>query len=324
MDDGLLAKIRLSLSEANRILVVSHIRPDGDAIGSLLGLGMALLAAGKDVQMVLSDKLPAGFRHLPGSEQVRARPEGHFDLSVVVDCSDLERVGEALVVRTGNGLPQTLPPDINIDHHVTNEMFARYNLVESEAVATSEVLSRYLTDFGLTLTQPVADALLTGILTDTLGFRTSNMTPGVLRTAANLMEAGANLSDLYRFALMSRSFNAARYWGAGLTRLQRDGPMVWATLTLDDRRMVGYPGRDDADIINVVSSIDDAEVSLVFVEQNHESVKVSWRAQPGYDVSRVALSFGGGGHKVAAGADIPGALSEVQEKVLEATRALFA
>jgi phosphoesterase RecJ-like protein len=324
MIDELLTDIRRSLHEANRILVVSHIRPDGDAVGSMLGLGLALQAAGKEVQMVLSDKLPSGFRHLPGSQQVCTRAEGHFDLVVAVDCSDLSRVGEALVVRNGSSAGLSMPVDINIDHHITNLLFARYNLVESEAAATSEILARYLTDLGLPLTQPVANAFLTGILTDTLGFRTSNMTPRVLRAAADLMDAGANLPDLYRDALMSRSFDAARYWGAGLSKLERDGTLVWATLTLADRRMVGYPGRDDADLINVVSSIEDAEVSLVFVEQNHDSVKVSWRSQPGYDVSKVALSFGGGGHKVAAGAEISGALPEVQAKVLEATRALFA
>jgi phosphoesterase RecJ-like protein len=324
MNDGLLKEIRASLGAAQKILVVSHIRPDGDAVGSLLGLGLALQSIGKEVQMVLSDKLPAGFRHLSGSQQVHAKAEAVFDLVVAVDCSDLSRIGEALIVSIGNSLSSTLAVDINIDHHVTNLMFARCNLVEPEAAATSEILARHLPDFGLSLSQPVADALLTGILTDTLGFRTSNMTSRVLRTAADLMEAGAKLPDLYRDALMSRSFNAARYWGAGLSRLERDGPMVWATLTLDDRRKVGYPGRDDADLINVVSAIDDAEVALVFVEQNHDSVKVSWRAQSGYDVAQVALRFGGGGHKVAAGADIPGALSEVQTKVLEATRALFA
>ncbi len=324
MTEGILGEIRGKLQEAHSILVVSHIRPDGDAIGSLLGLGLALQEAGKDVQMVLSDKLPAGFRHLPGSDKVRAKAEGTFDLTVAVDCSDLSRVGDALKVRNGSGEEMCLAPDINIDHHVTNLRFARYNLVESEAAATSEMLARHITKLGLNLSKPVAEAFLTGILTDTLGFRTSNMSPRVLRAAADLMETGANLPDLYRYALMSRSFNAARYWGAGLTRLQRDGPIVWATLTLDDRKQASYPGRDDADLINVVSSIDDAEVSLVFVEQNHDSVKVSWRAQPGYDVSQVAMKFGGGGHKVAAGADIPGALPDVQLKVLEATRALFA
>jgi phosphoesterase RecJ-like protein len=324
MNDGLIKDIRRKLLEANRILVASHVHPDGDAVGSMLGLGLALQAAGKDVQMVLSDKMPSGFRHLPGSQQICARPEGTFDLAVVLDCSDLGRLGEALIVRNGNSGDLSLPVDINIDHHITNLGYALYNLVEPEAVATSEILARYIIDFGLSITQPVADALLTGILTDTLGFRTSNMTPRVLRVVADLMEAGANLPDLYRDALMSRSFDAARYWGAGLSRLERDGPMVWATLTLSDRRTTGYPGRDDADLINVVSSIDDAEVSLVFVEQNHYLVKVSWRSQPGYDVSQIALGFGGGGHKVAAGAEIQGALPEVQAKVLEATRALFA
>ncbi len=323
MGDPVLVEIQRELQAASRILVASHIRPDGDAVGSLLGLGLALQAAGKDVQMVLSDKLPGGYRHLEGSQQVVDKAQGVFDLTVAVDCSDLGRLGDALNLTDGNGVTNTLGVDINIDHHITNLKFGRFNLVESEAAATSEILARYITDFGLCLSQPVAEAFLTGMLTDTLGFRTSNMSPKVLRTAANLMELGANLPDLYRDALMSRSFQAARYWGAGLSRLEREGGLVWATLTLADRRAIGYPGRDDADLINVVSSIDDAEISMVFVEQNHDSVKVSWRAQAGYDVSQIAMRFGGGGHKVAAGAEIPGALSEVQEKVLEATRALF-
>jgi phosphoesterase RecJ-like protein len=323
MNDGLLTEIRSKFLEAKRILVVSHIRPDGDAVGSLLGLGLALQASGKEVQMVLSDKLPAGFRHLPGSEQVRVKAEGVFDLVVALDCSDLARIGEALTLPAAVSGSSTRPVDINIDHHFTNLRFGAYNLVESDAAATSEIIAQHLSEFGLSLSQPVAETLLTGILTDTLGFCTSNMSPNVLRVAANLMEAGANLPDLYHNALMSRSFDAARYWGAGLSRLQREGPIVWAALTLEDRHTVGYPGRDDADLINVISSIDDAEVSLVFIEQNHATVKVSWRAQPGYDVSLIALRFGGGGHKSAAGAEIPGALQEVQKKVIEATRSLF-
>ena len=237
MSDGLLTDIRSKFLQSKRILVVSHVRPDGDAVGALLGLGLALQAAGREVQMVLSDKLPAGYRHLQGSELVRVKAEGVFDLVVVLDCSDLARTGEALNVNAAEG-SSSRPVDINIDHHFTNLRFAACNLVEPEAAATSEIIAQHLTEFGLSLSQPVAEALLTGILTDTLGFRTSNMSPGVLRCAAGLMEAGANLPDLYHNALMSRSFDAARYWGAGLSRLQREGPIVWATLTLEDRRTV--------------------------------------------------------------------------------------
>jgi phosphoesterase RecJ-like protein len=149
------------------------------------------------------------------------------------------------------------------------------------------------------------------------------MTSRAMRVSADLMDAGAELPDLYRRSLSERSYEAARYWGMGLGKLQREDSLVWATLTTADRKAVEYPGRDDADLINVLSSIKDANVALVFVEQNHNRVKVSWRAQPGFDVSQVALSFGGGGHKAASGAEVEGTLAEVQEKVLKATRALF-
>jgi phosphoesterase RecJ-like protein len=165
--------------------------------------------------------------------------------------------------------------------------------------------------------------LLNGIITDTLGFRTINMTPQVLHTAARLMEAGADLPTLYYNALHKRSFITARLWGVGLSKLKQEGPIVWTSLTRQDRQSVGYPGRDDGDLINLVSSIEEAAVAMIFVEQSNGTVKVSFRSQSGVDVSRVAQSFGGGGHKAAAGAQIEGPLEDVQNRVLQATRALF-
>lgn len=304
-----------ALREAQRILVVSHVRPDGDAVGSLLGLGLALEQASKEVQMVLADGVPSSFRGLEGARRVLRRPQGSFDLIALVDCADLTRVGSAL-----EGLP---PPDINIDHHVTNLNFAKLNLVAPEEVATSAILAEYLPGWGFEISQAVASALLTGIVSDTLGFRTSNMTPKALRLAADLMERGANLPELYNRALSRRSFQAARYWGEGLSRLQRDGRLVWTTLTLDDRQRADYSGNDDADLVNVLSAIDEHDIAVIFIEQNDNKVKVSWRSVPGYDVSKLAIKFGGGGHPAAAGAEIPGRLEDVQREVLTATRALL-
>ncbi len=300
---------------AEKILIVSHIRPDGDAIGSVLGLGLSLQLIGKQVQMVLADGVPQSFRHLPGVDQLKQHPDGEFDLICVVDCSDLQRAGNAL-----NGYPQ---PDLNIDHHITNLNFAHVNLVDPQAVATAEILAELILALDLPMPPSVAAALLTGLITDTIGFRTSNMQPNSLRLAARLMEFGADLPELYRRALVTRSFEAARFWGAGLSTLEKEGRMVWATLTLADRKAAGYPGRDDADLVTVLSSIEDADIALIFVEQPDNHIKVSWRAQPGFDVSQIALQFGGGGHPPASGADIAGGLAEVQARVLEATRALM-
>ncbi|MCS6994494.1 MAG: DHH family phosphoesterase [Anaerolineales bacterium] len=307
--------IQTRFRQAGNILIVCHVRPDGDAIGALLGLGLALQAAGKTVQMVSNDGIPASFRHLPGSDQVKKEPQDGFDLFVTVDCADFKRLGSQFE-RFRN-------PDINIDHHITNAQFGELNLIEPQAVATCAILTDHLPRWGLTISPEVAANLATGIITDTLGFRTSNTTPAALRQAALLMETGIDLPELYNRALVRRSYAAAKYWGAGLSSLTTLDGIVYGTLRIADRKNAGYGGNDDADLINIISAIEDHQVGMVFVEQP-DSVKISWRAlQPEIDVAQVATAFGGGGHKAAAGADIPGKLEEIQPRVLAVTREIL-
>ena len=305
--------IRDRIQAAQCVLVTSHIRPDGDAIGSSLALGLALLDAGKQVQVVLSDGVPASFKHLPGSDKIKTKAEGEFDLIISVDCSDLKRIGKVL--------DDYRPPDIVIDHHSTTEPFGTLNLVDPEAAATASVLTRHMWEWGLSITTPIAANLVTGLVTDTLGFRTSNTTPEVLRQAADLIELGADMSTLYFRSLVRRTFPATKYWGAALTNLERADGIIWASMTVADRKASGYTGNDDADLINVVSSIDEADIAIIFVEQNKSKTKVSWRGlKPNVDVSQIASQFGGGGHKAASGAEFSGSLDEVREHVLTATR----
>ncbi|MGE5376169.1 MAG: DHH family phosphoesterase [Bacteroidota bacterium] len=312
----IIGAIKERLHRSNKVLVASHIRPDGDAIGSLLGLGLGLIQSGKSVKMVLMDGVPASFGHLEGSELIVKDPGGEYDTFITVDCADFKRVGKAF----GN-IGQ---PDINIDHHKTNEKFGKLNLIEPEEVATSAILANHMPAWGLQISKPVADALLTGIITDTLGFRTANTNPSALRLCAMLMETGSNMPDLYMRSLVHKSFPAARYWGAGLSSLEQDNGIVWGTLTLDDRRRAGYGGNDDADLINLISAIDGNKIGMIFVEQSDKHVKISWRAlEEGIDVSPIAKQFGGGGHAAAAGADVPGNLTDVQPMVLKATKEIL-
>ncbi len=316
MDSQLIGEIKDRLGTAKKIVIASHVRPDGDAIGSLLGLGLALHDAGKSVQMVLADGVPSSFKYLEGSKFIEKEPKGNHDTFITVDCADFKRTGK-IFENFGQ-------PDINIDHHKTNEKFGKLNLIEAEEVATSAILTNYLPIWGFTITQPIAAALLTGIITDTLGFRTSNITPEALRQAATLMETGVDMPEIYMRSLVRRSFPAARYWGAGLSTLQSKHGIVWGTLTLADRKLAGYGGNDDADLINMISAIDGNKVGMVFVEQSNNHVKISWRAlETGVDVSQVAKHFQGGGHAAAAGADIQGSLSEVQKEVLKKTREML-
>ncbi len=316
MNEVTTGAIKERLDKAKKVIIASHVRPDGDAIGSLLGLGLALQDAGKSVQMVLVDGVSSSFRHLEGSELIVREPAGEHDTFITVDCADFRRVGKVFE-NFGR-------PDINIDHHKTNERFGKLNLIEPDEVATAAILTNHLPEWGYKITKPIAAALLTGIITDTLGFRTSNTNPSALRLCAMLMETGVDMTDLYMKSLVKKSFPAARYWGAGLSSLQQKNGIVWATLTMEDRKKSGYGGNDDADLINMVSAIEGNKVGMIFVEQNDQHVKISWRAlEPGIDVSQVAQHFHGGGHAAAAGADVPGALSEVQPFVLKTTQELL-
>jgi bifunctional oligoribonuclease and PAP phosphatase NrnA len=312
MNNELNLAISQRITEAKSVVVVSHIRPDGDSIGSILGLGLALQNAGKLVQMIIPDGVPASFRHLPGSDRIIRHPSAPFDLVIVVDCSDLQRVGGAL-----NGI---VKPDITIDHHITNLEFGVLNLVDPKAVATSAILAKNIPYWGLTIDPSISAALLTGIISDSLGFRTSNMNPEALRLAADLVEKGANLPELYQQALSNHTYEALRYWGKGLSRLQREDGLVWSSLTLSDRSAVEYYNNDDADLVNILSTIDDVEMVVLFIEQKGNQVKISWRSKPGIDVSQIALQFGGGGHPAASGAEVSGSLEEVQKSVLDTTR----
>lgn len=303
--------ISSEIKKAEKILITSHKRPDGDAIGSVLGLGLALQEAGKDVQMVLVDGVPNNFQHLTGSEQITKKLDPEYDLVIVLDCSDIERVG----IDFG----EDFVPNINIDHHITNLNFASINLVDLNAPSTAEILKSILNEINLPISLPVADALLTGIITDTLGFRTNNMHSTTLRVAADLVDIGSDLQLLYQLALLNKSFEAIRYWGTGLSSVQKKEGILWTTLAQKDRREIGYPGNDDADLINVLASVNNIDIAIVFIEQPKDSVKVSWRAKKGLDVSRIATSFGGGGHKSAAGAEIRGQLETVRTEVLVAT-----
>jgi len=300
------------VSRADRILIISHIRPDGDAVGSTIGLGLILEEIGKEVSLVLEDGVPKVFNHLTGSDRIIREAVGVFDLVIVVDSSDIERIGSVL--------DDYGEPDVNIDHHPTNTQFAKLNLVRDDAVATVEIIFNLAQELSFPINLPISEALLTGLLTDSLGFKTSNTKPQTLRIAAELMENGANLPVLYRKAMGEKSFEAVKYWGQGISKIQMEDRLVWTSLSLEDRIAADYPGRDDGDLINVLSRIKETDISIVFVEQKNGSVKVSWRSRPGFDVSSIATQFGGGGHKPAAGADIKGDLERVQEEVLEATR----
>jgi phosphoesterase RecJ-like protein len=241
-------------------------------------------------------------------------PEGAFDLVIVVDVSEIARVGAI-------GARLDRQPDLQFDHHITNPGFADLNFVDVQAASTAELLAELLPGLGLALSPDVAQCLLTGLVTDTLGFRTSSTTPKTLGLAQQLMHAGGQLHLVYDRSLFKRSYSAVRLWAQGLATLHLKHRMAWARLSLEARKLSGYQGLGDADLINVLTTIREADVALIFVEQADGKIKISWRSVPGINVAEIAAEFGGGGHAAAAGAEVPGTLDEVERRVLAATRA---
>ncbi|MGB2896589.1 MAG: bifunctional oligoribonuclease/PAP phosphatase NrnA [Anaerolineales bacterium] len=306
-------KAKAALNTAHKVIILSHERPDGDAVGSLLALTLSLERAGKNITPVLLEGVPSRFRFLPGADKVLSDIPSDYDLLILVDAADHQRTGFPI---------ETLPrqPDINIDHHPTNTNFALINIVNHKASATTEILYDVIPQLGLEIDAEVAANLMTGLITDTIGFRTNSVTARTLEIASKLVSIGAPMAEIYARTLNQRSFVSAQYWGKGLNRLERENGILWTSLTIEDRKAVGYPGSDDADLVNLLATINGIQVVLIFIEQTGGKVKVSWRSKQGVNVAEIAFSFGGGGHEQAAGATIDGDMQEVQELVLTATR----
>ena len=305
------ATIREKLLKSKKPLILSHVRPDGDAIGAMLSLYLALEAKGKNPSMVIIDGIPRKFKFLKGTDRIDRTIKGGHDLVVTVDCADIKRVGAP------NGLPKV---DINIDHHITNELYGETNLVDANQPAACAILAKHFPKWDLEIDEDVAKALLMGIVTDTIGFRTPNVGPEVLRLAASLMEKGANLSGIYFQSLTEQSQPASLIWGFALARLKFQKNLAWTTITLEDRKRAGYQGRDDADLTNLLSTLENIDIAVLFNEEKDDTVKISWRSKGNIDVSKIAVKFNGGGHPPAAGAEIDGKLEAVIDLVLGETK----
>ena len=241
-------QIRAELERAQHIVISAHIRPDGDAIGSMLGLAIALREQGKTVQTVLQDAVDPKYYGLAGAKDVKNSIQEPYDYLIVVDSADRHRVGNVL-----DGIDEV---DLVIDHHISHINFGKIDVVEPDVEATALVLYEFMPLWGLPLSEKSAECIMTGILADTIGFRTSNTSPKSLRAVADMMETGINLSEIYFQTLSSRTLEELRYWAQGLAKINFEDGLVWSSLTLEDRALSGYQANDDADLVNQLSSIE--------------------------------------------------------------------
>jgi phosphoesterase RecJ-like protein len=303
-----------AILHARRVLLIAHVAPDGDAIGSLLGMGWLLRAQGKEVTLACDDPVPAIYTWLPGSEQIVAQHSGTYDLVLSLDCSDQRRMGKVYTDEL-LGLPL-----VNIDHHVTNTLFGTVNWVDPKSVATAQIVLTFAEALAWEVTPDVAVCLLTGLVTDTRSFRTSNVDEAAMQAALRLMEAGASLSEITHRTLDQRPVAAVRLWGQAIEQMHLEDGLLWTEVTRDMRRQWAPGENGDSGLANFLSGVREANAVVVFTERDDRTIDVGMRAVPGFDVSQVALALGGGGHPQASGCTLTGELPQIKERILAEVR----
>ncbi|PJF29810.1 MAG: hypothetical protein CUN52_06445, partial [Phototrophicales bacterium] len=247
------------IQSAQTILVVTHISPDGDAFGSMLALVNGLLALGKQVTCAVDDGLDDYMAFLPNSHLVQSTlTEGEWDVMISTDSSDEQRTGEAGAYGRAHSKKV-----INLDHHATNTLFGDVYLIDSTAVSATEVVFRWFETMNLSLDKSIALPLLTGLVTDTLGFRTSNVTTNTLAIAQKLMSAGASLSEVTARTLDNRPFDAIRIWRYALATAElHEGGVLSAHITLEDARQAGMEEANDLGLVGFLVKVDEAMIAV--------------------------------------------------------------
>ena len=301
------------------ILLIAHVSPDGDTLGSSLALYAALLQLGKKAQIVCEDPVPQIYRFLPNSDQVQTPQCARQTEAVVsVDCADLARTGKSEPLFSGAVFT------LNIDHHGTNDKYADENYVQ-RAGATGELIYGLLMNLKVNITRDIAACLYAAITTDTGNFSYSNTTPDTMRIAADLLETGIDLPYLNRSLFRTVPYHKMRLHGLAImkTELYEHGRIGMACLSAEDMHSCNAVSEDTEGIIDSIRDIDTVEVAAILREGEDGLIRVSLRGKTAADVSRIALRYGGGGHRLAAGCTLDPPLNQAAEKILNAAMELL-
>ena len=298
-----------------RALMLGHVHPDADVLGTLLALGLALESRGWSVVYGGPHPAPSALGFLPGVEryQILKSVDGPFDVAVLTDCPNPART-EGLLDEARAATPVV----VNIDHHPDNRRYGHVNWIDTSAAATGEMVYRLLVDLGVPLTPSIATNLFTAVHTDTGSFRYSNVTPLTFRIAADLVAAGADPAAVASALYERRPTDALKLLGETLARVQvsDDGRVAWLALPAG---AVPETFIEAEELVNYPRSIDSVRVACLLRERGTQ-VKVSLRGKGDVDVQRIAARFGGGGHPNAAGFTVAGSLDAVTREVLTAVR----
>ncbi len=307
-------EIRDKIFSEDNIVVISHVNPDGDAIGSGLALTLGLKKIGKNVRFILQDKYPDSVKFLNEInivEQYNENNEYKFDLAICVDGATDHRLGKAKELLKNRFV-------INIDHHISNTLYGNLNYVE-EISSTSELIYKFLKFCEIDIDINMAEALYTGLVNDTGNFSHDNVTEKTFEMAAELKRIGASNSKVVREFFNTKSLPAIKLLGIAMYEMEYNENKKLAYYFMSKETLDKYNGRkeDTEGIVEKLISFKEAEVSLFLREDKIGVIKGSMRSKHDIDVNEIASIFGGGGHRKAAGFTSELPAEEIIKKVLE-------
>lgn len=311
------------LKKSNNILLLSHVRPDGDAIGATVSMGLALLSIGKKVSLYNEDGLPKLFQFLPYSENITQQIDDFtaFDTAIVLDCGDLERVGDKA------GLVGKIPVIINLDHHITNTGFGTYKIVDPSACATAEIVYRLINQLNVKINRSMAFSIYTGIMTDTGSFRFSNTNQEAFAICEEMVSLGVDPNYVASHVSVAYSLSRIKLLNMVLESIEvsKNGKLSIMALTQEMLNKTGSKPEDLGRLINYARHIEDVKVAALIFESNNgcadmpdskHQFHISLRSDGSVDVAGIAATYGGGGHKSAAGFNVVSTLSEIKAEIL--------
>ena len=305
---------------SNKIIVVTHTHPDGDAIGSLIAMGMSLEALNKKITLYCESLIPAVYRFLPEVHRVVNKIGNlNYDMAVILDCGDLSRVGQTV------SYLEQIPVIVNIDHHVTNTRFGHLQLIDTSACATAEIVYRLIKQMGLPFSKSVATSIYTGILADTGSFRFSNTNKAAFAICQEMVEIGVDPHNIAQHVYGTYSLSRIKLLNLALDsiELSENGKLSIMTLTQKMFDETNTKSEDVDGLINYAQRIEDVEVAALIQEHQNGNENsrttnrfhVSLRSDGTFDVAAIAAMFGGGGHSSAAGFSIEETLSSVKSRI---------
>jgi phosphoesterase RecJ-like protein len=317
----MMSQIISHLRDSNHVLVVTHNNPDGDAIGSLIAMGLSLDVLNKKATLHNENPVPAVYRFLPSVNRVVQHIYStNYDIAIILDCSDLERIGKA-----AEAVSQ-IPAIVNVDHHVTNNRFGHFQLIDTSACATTEIIYRLIKAMAIPINKDIATSIYTGILTDTGSFRFSNTNRAAFAICQEMVEIGVDPYNIAQHVYGTYSLDRIKLLNLALDsiELSDNGKLSVMTLTRPMFETTNTKSEDVDGLINYAKNIEDVKVAALIQEyysnkgktENSNIFHVSLRSDGTVDVAAIASSFGGGGHSSAAGFSIESTLFEIRSKIL--------